>query len=190
VLKQAVLTSLPSTKFAADNPKQKQMTEKLIEMIWKDLQPFSIVQDAGFRGLLNAAEPRYLIPTRKTLSKKVPELYKKVLERVKLDVKNADGLALTMDAWTSRANESYISYTAHYLTEDFSIKNYCMKVDNVDESHTAINLAQNLIDCVNEWTTAKQQEMKIFVVSDNAANIQAAITKVPQCIAVNCFYPV
>lgn len=194
-LKQSVLDLQPCveklsrSKFDSTNPKQIQITEKIAMMIAKDLQPYSIVEDPGFRALIEATEPRYVMPSRKTFSHDViPRLHSDIVANVKSDVNSAVSLAITTDAWTSRATQAYLSYTAHFLTPDFSPRNYCLKVENSDESHTATNLAKSLSDCVLEWTTEVQREsMQIIIVSDNAANIQAALSRLPKYIPLNCF---
>jgi len=172
------------------NQKQQLITAKIAEMICRDMQPYSLVEDAGFRALLKAAEPRYVMPSRKTFSTEiVPGLYSQKVAEVKLDVSSAISLAFTTDGWTSRANNSYLSYTAHFLTQDFEPRNYCLNVENVDESHTAHNLAISMSKCISAWTTDEQQKsnMKLYVVADNAANIQAALNKLPHCNALSCF---
>jgi hypothetical protein len=128
-------------KFESNHPKQVLITEKIALMICKDLQPYSIVEDAGFRAVLMAAEPRYVMPSRKTFSDEViPKMHAKSIDAVKSEIHDAASIAFTTDAWTSRANQSYLSYTAHFLTPEFVPRNYCLAVENCDESHTADNL--------------------------------------------------
>lgn len=38
--------------------------EALVNMIIKDSQPFSIVEDVGFKELIHALDPSYVLPTR------------------------------------------------------------------------------------------------------------------------------
>lgn len=154
------------------------------------MQPYSVVEDLGFRAVINAAEPRYVLPTRRTFAENIiPRLHTETLNNVKADILNAASLAITTDAWTSRSTQSYVSYTGHFLTPQFTPKNYCLKVENADESHTAVNLAKSLSDCLSEWTSVAQREnkMKIVIVTDNASNVQAAVNKLPQCSHLNCF---
>ena len=52
-------------KFAKDSAKAKSITNKVMEMIALDNQPFSIVEDRGFRQLIEHIEPRYSLPSRR-----------------------------------------------------------------------------------------------------------------------------
>ena len=61
----------------------KSLTESVCYFIAKDMQPFQTVNDAGFRQLLKALEPRYECPDRKTISTiYMPCLYAREKERV------------------------------------------------------------------------------------------------------------
>lgn len=78
--KQRAVIPLDST-----NKKVKEMTRGLALMIAKDLQPYSVVEDVGFRYFANAAEPRFQMPSRTTLSRKIiPEMYETEVDRIKL----------------------------------------------------------------------------------------------------------
>jgi hypothetical protein len=180
-----------SSKFEAEHPKQKMMTNKIAFMIAKDMQPYSIVEDPGFRDLISCAEPRFVMPARKTVSKDIiPKLHAETFNRVKNELSKAKSVAMTTDAWTSRANQGYLAYTAHLVDRDFQPKNYCLQVENSSESHSSANLATSLSNCVTTWTTEEQRMgyLKVVAVSDNASNIQTAISKLPHlCTPLNCF---
>lgn len=45
--------------------RKKELDEALVSMIVKDTQPFSIVEDAGFREFVAKLDPTYVLPTRK-----------------------------------------------------------------------------------------------------------------------------
>ena len=40
------------------------MDEALVNMVVNDSQPFSIVEDVGFKELIHALDPTYILPTR------------------------------------------------------------------------------------------------------------------------------
>ena len=49
-------------------------------------------------------------------------LYSKVKDRICKDIKNAGIISFTTDGWSSRATQSFITFTAHFLNESFENK--------------------------------------------------------------------
>lgn len=73
----------------------------LVNMIVKDAQPFSIVEDHGFKAFVNLLDPTYILPTRKALGKTVEAKYKATKERDIVRVQKASAVSLSSDMWTS-----------------------------------------------------------------------------------------
>ena len=57
-------------------------------MICVDLQPLSYIEDEGFKMLMKASEPRYVIPSRATFRNElIPKLYNEILSSLKSMIK-------------------------------------------------------------------------------------------------------
>lgn len=158
-------------------------------MIATDLQPYSIVTDNSFRNFVKCLEPRYNLPTRAALSSKIiPALYEETKAKI-VDTLNNSGiksLAVTTDGWTSNTNDSYVSFTAHYLDNSFTVYNQCLRVQFFPETHTANHLAVAIEECVSEWLHDYKDNV-IFVITDNARNIVAALKQLPSFRHLTCF---
>ncbi|XP_069699303.1 E3 SUMO-protein ligase ZBED1-like [Periplaneta americana] len=92
-------------------------------------------------------------------------------EKVKVQLESAEYVTITTDGWTSINNESYLSVTAHYI-KNVQMESYLLECYKYDAKHTAQNLAEELKRVTREWGI---QQKIVCVVSDNAANIVAAI---------------
>lgn len=58
------------------NSKRKTALDRLlVEMIVKDYQPISVVDDDGFVKLVNGLDERYTIPCRGTITKRISKFY-------------------------------------------------------------------------------------------------------------------
>ena len=65
-------------KFPTESLKALAIIQKVLEFIVLDAQPMSVVEDEGFRRLLEHLEPRYSLPSRKYFSETaLPDQYKK-----------------------------------------------------------------------------------------------------------------
>ena len=79
--------------------------------------------------MIKVPEPRYNIPSRKHFSNTViPELYEQTRQGIVEELSNTAYVALTTDGWTSRATESYLTVTAHYITSEWEIKSSVLHV--------------------------------------------------------------
>ncbi|KAG8228805.1 hypothetical protein J437_LFUL008726 [Ladona fulva] len=77
--KQTSLTTF-STFNKITNRSKEVIDEKLLMLFVKDLQPFSIVEDCGFKNFIHALNPAYQLPSRQTISRTLlPALYEECL---------------------------------------------------------------------------------------------------------------
>lgn len=220
-------------KLEPSSTRHKEITELIMGMITKDIQPFSLVEDRGFRALTTYLEPRYVIPSRKTFRDQIlPGKYAQVRQKLLNLLSRFTFFSITTDGWTSREATSYLTYTVHLIDKEFTMHSFQLGTYEVTESHTASTLANHLLSTCKKWgiipnaadnaiaTVAESAEdnddesdqthpvdggqdsidldyyesdaisvpsnVKIFVTTDNASNISAAVreTKLPH---VRCF---
>ena len=93
--------------------------------ICKDMRPYSVVENDGFRQLMKVAEPHYVMVSRKRLSQEViPNMYRSVKENVKSHLQSAERVG---DTWTSVATQSYMSVTAHFIDDEWNLVSYVLQ---------------------------------------------------------------
>ena len=176
---ESLVSTLPH-----NSERAKRITRSVACFIAKDLRPYSVVENAGFRHMLKTIEPRYKLPTRATFTDSaLPALYKETKAKVMESMCKASRVAITSDAWTSVATESYVTITAHYISKDWQIVSHVLQTRAVYESHTGAHMARLLLDVVEEWQLT---DKSVVLVTDNAANMicAAEIGKFPH---VKCF---
>ena len=120
---------LEGKKWFPTDKKQKDCTEKLAQMICLDLQPISIVEDKGFKKFINCLQPSFNIPDSWVIRNKIiPDLYMTEKFNLQQKLNEIDTFAITLDHWTSTAQDEYMAITAHFLSEDFTVNDYCLNV--------------------------------------------------------------
>jgi hypothetical protein len=125
-------------KWLPTDKQQKDCTEKLARMICLELQPVSIVEDKGFKDFVSCLQPSYNIPDRRVLRNSIiPDLYMSQKSDLQRRLNEIDSFAITLDHWTSTAQDAYMAVTAHFLSEDFTINDYCLNVRHMPQSHYA-----------------------------------------------------
>ena len=155
-------------KLKTSSIRHKKITEKIAGVLVHDFQPFSFVEDRGFKELMEELEPRYEIPHRTTFSRSViPRIYKEVKEQVKSKVvdlqQRKNKVALTTDMWLS----------CHYLTQEFELVSVCLAVEHFSGRHTGVNIASGIRHILTDY--AIDYSAVSAVIADNASNIDLAL---------------
>ncbi|CAH2000345.1 unnamed protein product [Acanthoscelides obtectus] len=166
-------SNILQTKISARQ--KNKIDRKLLYLCVKDLQPFSIVADTGFREFVAALNPSYQLPERRIISKTlIPALYEECLTNTKNLISTGKTFCVTTDGWTStnNTNTSYVAVTAHFLNKEFNLISVLLECSAFEKGHTAENLAAFLLKAATKWDI---QDKIVFAVSDNAANIQKAL---------------
>lgn len=140
-----------TTTLAASSTHVKVITEA-ISFFFKDIQPYSVVEAAGFKNLVKTLEPRYTIPDRAAFTDtQIPALYNKVKIEITELLSNAERVALAVDCWMSCTTHSYITVTAHHIDKEWETQNVFLQTRVFHDAHRGINLAELLHDVCQEW---------------------------------------
>lgn len=159
------------TKFSKTDCRQKEITDALLLHIAGDMAPLSVVESPYFRNLMNKAEPRYQIPSRKQLSNKL--LHEKSTEIqyiVKEQLAKAESVCLTVDLWSNRQMKGFLGITGHFII-DWMLKSVMICCKRFKQKHTAENIRHEYEEIISSYDMNKKITC---VVSDNAANIVKA----------------
>uniref|UniRef100_A0A803PEN4 BED-type domain-containing protein n=1 Tax=Cannabis sativa TaxID=3483 RepID=A0A803PEN4_CANSA len=146
--------------------------ENIARMLVMDELPFSFVDRQGFKDLMRLVEPRFVVPSRRTVTRDCFNLYMKEKKRLKeYFIGKKLRVCLTTDTWTSCQNLNYMVLTSHYVDENWCLQkkilNYC-----VVPNHRGETLGKGIEQCLLEWGIEN-----IFTVTvDNAASNDVAIS--------------
>lgn len=144
------------------------------EMIASDCQPISVVEDIGFSRLMQKVKPNYVLPSRKYFSEKVlPEIHRKVRNKVNKIVEDSENISFTSDIWTNNSNHSFISLTAHCINKNFERKILVLRVAPFAGSHTSCRISEVIESVITEFEIPTY---KVHVLlRDNGANMVKGI---------------
>ena len=126
-----------TTKLPPNSKRTQELTAAVVQFIVRDLNPICIVDSDRFLNLMNVAEPHYVVPCQRTVRNYLDQKYFTVKNIVQQELKEVDYLGLTTDMWTLRANDGYISLTAHYISDYFELKHHNLQSFPFPSSHSA-----------------------------------------------------
>lgn len=150
------------------------LTDSVLNMIVKDMRPLSMVDDEGFRAMVNTFQPGYILPKRTCFTNMMEKKYANKLQKVKDALSLCCSMiSLTADAWTSIATEAYLGITCHFINNDWELISYCLTTMPLEERHTAENIASWIETAIEKFGIPASKIQA--VVHDNAANVVAAL---------------
>ncbi|XP_056116473.1 E3 SUMO-protein ligase ZBED1-like [Rhinichthys klamathensis goyatoka] len=178
------MTLKQTLQLPTNSARSVKITEAIAGFICKDMRPYSVVENVGFRRLMKVMEPNYVIVSRKRLSEEViPNMYQTVKDGVMCKLKTAERVGITSDTWTSVATESYMSVTVHYIDELWNLVSYVLQTTEVETNHRSVCLAEMLTKAMEEWGLMSKDPA---IVTDNAANMVRAV-EITGLTHVGCF---
>ena len=148
------------------------ITSLVVDWISANSRPISVVEDMGLKQLFGYIEPAYSLPSRTHVTSIVKKRHangKRSLTT--LMEKETRFAAITTDAWTSRAVQSFATYTIHFIDSEWCLKSYVLATRIIDGRHTAVNIVQHLRTVVKEFLPL---DKICCVVHDEAANMVAS----------------
>ena len=158
-------------KYQASDHRQIEITDSLITFIAGDLLPLSVVDSQNFRNLMEKADSRYQMPSRKHMSTKLlHEKSTEIRNNVKYQLQKAKSVCLTIDLWSNRQMKAFMGITGHFIL-DWSMQSVMVCCSRFKGKHTADNIRHEYEEMVASFEIADKVST---IVSDNASNMVKA----------------
>lgn len=157
-----------------NHPKSVELHYAIGKMIAVDNQPYSFVEDEGFQNLMLKAQPQYKIPSREYFKQNiVPKMYAQCKEEVEKLIFSSKYISLTTDIWTNSINkDSFISFTAHWIDNEFNCRHIALNARHFPGSHKSEHISDMLTEMSTEWNV----KSKIYlVIRDGGSNIVKSV---------------
>ena len=90
-------------------------------------------------------------------------------------------LSITTDGWTSCQSYSYISATAHFISDKTNFISFCLGFAYLNCRHDADNLKEALLKIVAKF---KVDDKIMSIVSDNASNVRNCLNSLKVCLNI------
>ncbi|XP_005111024.1 zinc finger BED domain-containing protein 4 [Aplysia californica] len=153
--------------------KKKQLERVLVEMIVRDLQPLSIVEEGGFQKLIHTLDPKYTLPSPKQLATTIlPNLQKEEIRKLKAELGDIANVTVTTEIWTSVVTDSFLTVSVHYLNSQWQRKYAVLETCKLVDDLTPANIAEELSRVFTAWDLHPKVTC---VVTDNSENMAAAM---------------
>ncbi|KAL0360895.1 UNVERIFIED_CONTAM: Zinc finger BED domain-containing protein RICESLEEPER 2 [Sesamum radiatum] len=150
---------------------QDKTRKALCHMLVVDEFPFKLVEHPGFRHFLYVACPMFAIPSRRTITKDIFNVYVSETARLKSFIKeHTQRVCITTDTWTSIQRVNYMCLTAHFIDDDWNlhkrIVNFCPIIE-----HKSKEIGKGVEKCLLDWGIDRVFSITV----DNASSNDGAI---------------
>ena len=142
-----------NVKWSNESPNQIHAERLLLNWMFDDLQPYTVVESEQFQIFVNNLNRKFQIPSEKVIRcTLMPKLYKqtqfKLLKSLSETLK--DGyFSVTCDVWSSQALDSYLGVTIHFIDEDFQRKVIIIRCLPYNTNHSGESI-QNRVKYILE----------------------------------------
>lgn len=154
--------------------KEESITNALAFWVAQSGRPPRMVEDPGLQRLLGIAldNGEYQTPSRQTITRRVEGIHEAARARVESALAKATNVALTIDYWTSRANEGYLGVMSHHIDDNCQIVNKTLGVVHSVMRHSQEQIAQEIEGVCDSWGV---RQKVTTIGTDNASNMLAAM---------------
>ena len=111
-------------------------------------------------------------------------MYGEVEEAVKVKVSGAKHFTATTDLWTTCNSHPYLSYTVHFIDDDWQLQSLCLDTVPLFENHTGENIAETILDILENWGLSRDN--LVAITTDNESNFVLGIAQL-ECTRISCF---
>ncbi|KAI4327816.1 hypothetical protein L6164_020233 [Bauhinia variegata] len=149
-----------------------EIRKALVVFVIEDEMPFSVVEGRGFRYFVNRLEPKFPVPSRRTITRDCYQLFLDEKGKLKECFKKSCVRAcLTTDCWTSIQNVSYMCLTIHFIDEHWRLQKRILNFSQID-NHKGETIGKEIDRCLREWGI----EHVFTITVDNASSNDVAIS--------------
>jgi hypothetical protein len=103
------------SKLSHKSKRYKELTRGLLNFVVRDVRPFNVIEGKGFRAFMNLAVPEYVLPSNSTITKLSDHKTRQEKINFKSHLQKILNICLTIDFWRSRAVNSYLDVTCHFI---------------------------------------------------------------------------
>jgi hypothetical protein len=155
---------------------QSDFESHLVNMLLEDMMPLAAVERSGFKKFCQSIIPSVTIPCRRTVVRRVNDMYDCQKTALVEQLKSVDYVSCTADLWSSH-KRSFLGMTVHYIDQlTIERRSHALICRHFAHSHKGERIAEMIADVSSEFGLT---EKTVDILTDNAANMVKAFKLLP-----------
>lgn len=156
---------------SCSEPRTDVILELVLEMIFRDLHPLSVVKDKGFGLLVGYLEPSFTLPSPVQLSSMLWHRYNVVKQHLERYLQTAQAIVVCVEFWASRLSQTYLTVTANFIDGEWRRARCVMETQRVHEDKAEGDLGEKLSAVLSEFGLSSKS---VFCVMHDSPQSTAA----------------
>ncbi|XP_039225122.1 E3 SUMO-protein ligase ZBED1-like isoform X3 [Crotalus tigris] len=134
----------PYHTVACTEPRSDVILELVLEMIFRDLHPLSVVKDKGFGLLIGYLEPSFVLPSPVQLSSMLWHRYNVVKQHLERYLQTAQSIVICAEFWLSHPNQRYLTMVTNFIDGEWRRARCILESQQVHENKAGRSLGDRL----------------------------------------------
>ena len=125
----------------------KRCVRGLTKFVSRHNQALHLGSKPAFVDFMKTVDPRWPTISARSLGRQVASESTAIIEKYSLifaEVLQKTNVALTTDIWSAGNQDSYLTVTAHYITEDWQMRAHTLGTQSFNEAHNVDNIMKKL----------------------------------------------
>ncbi|CAG8779304.1 7693_t:CDS:2, partial [Cetraspora pellucida] len=164
--------------------KQQKLTQDVLRLFISCTLPLYLVENKNFRTFLHSFDPRYKPPCVNTFKNEIANGTNHTTQVIKNMIHSqANTISLTFDLWTSRAHDSYLGVTCHWISDEFRMYDLTLSVVEMGAYKTAGDIVDSIEPLLEEFSI--EGDKILSITTDNGSNVKAAVTRLSASLSLS-----
>ncbi|NXK15347.1 RSLE3 protein, partial [Herpetotheres cachinnans] len=159
---------------SCSEPRTDVILELVLEMIFRDLHPLSVVKDKGFGLLVGYLEPNFALPSPVQLGSMLWHRYNVVKQHLERYLQTAQAIVVCAELWASRLGQTYLSITANFIDGEWRRARCALETQQAHEGEAEGDLGEKLCAVLSEFGLSSKA---VFCVMHDSPRSAAAGTQ-------------
>ena len=170
---QTTMRQASSTVNSGTPVTQKEADKLIQDYIVNSLSPISHIEHCSFIALVRGLAPHVNLSSRWTLSRRIEEQQRSMLDELKQLISKHSFICITADAWTGFKNRrSFMGVTGHTINDDLSRRSFALACRLFSGTHSYDRIASLLSDILKQYGIPVDKV--VCCVTDNGSNFVKA----------------
>ncbi|XP_017480504.1 PREDICTED: uncharacterized protein LOC108375202 isoform X2 [Rhagoletis zephyria] len=133
--------------------------------------PISFLSSEGFRDFMKLLEPGYKVPSQQSILSRLQLFYNDVREKIANDLAEVESASISVDEWTSRTQDCYLSVEAQYIDKNSELCKVTLCNEQLEDRPNAENIASAIEVVLADWNISDKTQA---ITHDSASVMNAA----------------